>query len=156
MPYAATWVTQCSPRRGGHAPAAPSSTLLVTSAALPVAPVYPLPGEPQPSRSDMLAAVRALKLQVLVSHKADSSLAPATSRRRRTLRTWLTRWWAFAGTWTRAMGFLGAVAGSAAGALLSSTRGGTRPREHAMWMAFGAAMGIEGAMLTRSLPYPPS
>ena len=50
----------------------------------------------------------------------------------------------FAGAWTKAMGFLGAVAGSAAGALLSSTRGGTRPREHAIWMAFGAAMGIEG------------
>lgn len=44
------------------------------------------------------------------------------------------------------MGFFGAVAGSAAGALLSSTRGGTRPREHAIWMAFGAAMGIEGRM----------
>ena len=56
----------------------------------------------------------------------------------------------FAGAWTRAMGFFGAVAGSAAGALLSSTRGGTRPREHAIWMAFGAAMGIEG----RCLPVP--
>lgn len=42
------------------------------------------------------------------------------------------------------MGFLGAVAGSAAGAILSSTRRGTRTTEHAIWMAFGAAMGIEG------------
>ncbi len=50
------------------------------------------------------------------------------------------------------MGFLGAVAGSAAGALLSSTRGGTRPREHAIWMALGAAMGIEGDLLANLVP----
>ena len=52
----------------------------------------------------------------------------------------------FTGAWPRAMGFLGAVAGSAAGAILSSTRRSTRPSEHAVWMAFGAAMGIEGMM----------
>ncbi len=52
----------------------------------------------------------------------------------------------FTGAWPRAMGFLGAVAGSAAGAILSSTRRGTRPSEHAVWMAFGAAMGIEGTV----------
>ena len=58
--------------------------------------------------------------------------------------------WAFAGAWTRALGFLGAVAGSAAGALLSSTRRGTRPSEHAIWMACGAAMGIEGKLRPNS------
>ena len=44
------------------------------------------------------------------------------------------------------MGFLGAVAGSAAGAILSSTRRGARSGagDHAIWMAFGAAAGIEG------------
>ena len=50
------------------------------------------------------------------------------------------------GAWSKAMGFLGAVAGSAAGAILSSTRRGARrgPGDHAIWMAFGAAAGIEG------------
>ena len=52
----------------------------------------------------------------------------------------------FTGAWSRAMGFLGAVAGSAAGAILSSTRRGARrgAGDHAIWMAFGAAAGIEG------------
>ena len=51
-----------------------------------------------------------------------------------------------AGAWSRAMGFLATVAGSAAGAILSSTRRGARSGagDHAIWMAFGAAAGIEG------------
>ncbi|CAK0771658.1 hypothetical protein CVIRNUC_003883 [Coccomyxa viridis] len=55
------------------------------------------------------------------------------------------------GAWSRAMGFLGTVAGSAAGAILSSTRQGARSGagDHAIWMAFGAAAGIEVVHLVR-------
>ncbi|CAK0771639.1 hypothetical protein CVIRNUC_003881 [Coccomyxa viridis] len=57
------------------------------------------------------------------------------------------------GAWSRAMGFLGAVAGSAAGAILSSTRRGARrgAGDHAIWMAFGAAAGIEVVQLVRHI-----
>ena len=51
-----------------------------------------------------------------------------------------------AGAWSRAAGLLGAVAGSAAGAILSSTRRRAcrGAGNHAIWMTFGAAAGIEG------------
>ncbi|CAK0771648.1 hypothetical protein CVIRNUC_003882 [Coccomyxa viridis] len=55
------------------------------------------------------------------------------------------------GAWYRAMGFLGTVAGSAAGAILSSTRGRAcqGAGDHAIWMAFGAAAGIEVLQFVR-------
>ena len=55
------------------------------------------------------------------------------------------------------MGFLGAAAGSAAGAILSSTRRGARrgAGAHALWMAFGAAAGIEGTQASGCAPPTP-